>query len=253
MDEKRKKGLCFWCDEKYDLGHVCQRKQLYKVEVWSDERDDENMDGAGEIEIEEEVVEEAHLSIHAMSGMTVPNFHTMKVHGRVGNKEFSILMDGGSSHNFIHPNMITKFGIRTQQLGKIAVALASGGRMMSSTYCKEFKWAMHGHEFVADAIVLPVKGYDMVLGVQWLSTLGDIIWNFNTLKMEFIYNNQRVVLRGASTNSLKLIGKSKMAKILHEPSKVKLAMLCLLQKAEDMDPVDVQCQYVEEDYLPMED
>lgn len=35
MDEKRAKGLCFFCDEKYTIGHICRGKkpQLYHLEV----------------------------------------------------------------------------------------------------------------------------------------------------------------------------------------------------------------------------
>lgn len=38
MDEKKSKGLCFICDEKYVLGHNCRaKKQLYLVEVLEEE------------------------------------------------------------------------------------------------------------------------------------------------------------------------------------------------------------------------
>ncbi|KAH0762024.1 hypothetical protein KY290_018097 [Solanum tuberosum] len=34
MDEKRAKGLCFFCDEKYGRGHLCKvKKQLFLVEL----------------------------------------------------------------------------------------------------------------------------------------------------------------------------------------------------------------------------
>lgn len=34
MKEKRSKGLCLWCGEKYSPGHVCKkRKQLLIIDV----------------------------------------------------------------------------------------------------------------------------------------------------------------------------------------------------------------------------
>ncbi|KAG8369325.1 hypothetical protein BUALT_Bualt15G0139500 [Buddleja alternifolia] len=37
MDEKRSKGLCFWCDEKFTREHVCsKRKQLFIMELPED-------------------------------------------------------------------------------------------------------------------------------------------------------------------------------------------------------------------------
>nr|GEW55164.1 hypothetical protein [Tanacetum cinerariifolium] len=44
---------------------------------------------------------------------------------------------------------------------------------------------MGDETFVTDMMILPLGGCEMVLGIQWLATLGDIKCNFNQLKMEF--------------------------------------------------------------------
>nr|GEX75410.1 hypothetical protein [Tanacetum cinerariifolium] len=54
-----------------------------------------------------------------------------------------------------------------------------------------------GEEFVADMMILPLGGCEMVLGIQWLSTLGNIICNFRDLKMSFQYNRRTIKLRGS--------------------------------------------------------
>ncbi|PHT55201.1 ARF guanine-nucleotide exchange factor GNL1 [Capsicum baccatum] len=42
MNEKRAKGLCFFCDEKYELGHKCaSKKQLYLIDVMDEDARDE--------------------------------------------------------------------------------------------------------------------------------------------------------------------------------------------------------------------
>nr|GEX52312.1 hypothetical protein [Tanacetum cinerariifolium] len=56
--------------------------------------------------------------------------------------------------------------------------------------------------FVTDMMILPLGGCEMVLGIQWLATLGDIKCNFNQLKMEFWYDKRRMVLRGAPKTTL---------------------------------------------------
>ena len=55
---------------------------------------------------------------------------------------------------------------------------------------------MHGTEFVSDVLLIPLGGCDLVLGIQWLATLGTITWNFKNLKMEFQLNGRHYVLRG---------------------------------------------------------
>lgn len=69
--EKRAKGICFWCDEKYEAGHKCRGKkpQLYHIEI-------EEIDDMEETEM---VVEEkgedkedlqcAQISVQALEGM----------------------------------------------------------------------------------------------------------------------------------------------------------------------------------------
>ena len=39
--ERRAKGLCLWCDDKYEFGHKCKGKQLYLVEVNEGSEEDE--------------------------------------------------------------------------------------------------------------------------------------------------------------------------------------------------------------------
>ncbi|GJY88377.1 retrotransposable element Tf2 [Tanacetum coccineum] len=47
-----------------------------------------------------------------------------------------------------------------------------------------------------------IRCCDMVLGVQWLATLGDILWKFEKLTMEYKYKGKRVVLRGSQQAAL---------------------------------------------------
>jgi hypothetical protein len=44
---------------------------------------------------------------------------------------------------------------------------------------------MQGLVFRTDLFILPLAGCDVVLGIQWLRTLGPILWDFTKLQMEF--------------------------------------------------------------------
>lgn len=39
--------------------------------------------------------------------------------------------------------------------------------------------------YVIDLYEIPLDGYDVVLGMQWLSMLGPILWDFGLLTMIF--------------------------------------------------------------------
>ena len=72
MDEKRSKGLCLWCDERYTPGHQCRAKQLYKVEVYMEENSDAQMNKEDENYIEDSQenteVELPMISLNALAG-----------------------------------------------------------------------------------------------------------------------------------------------------------------------------------------
>ena len=53
-----------------------------------------------------------------------------------------------------------------------------------------------------DFNVIHLGGYGVILGTQWLSTLGVISWNFQLLTMEFLHLGKRVFLKGLQPASL---------------------------------------------------
>ncbi|GKG33077.1 hypothetical protein Tco_0430587, partial [Tanacetum coccineum] len=50
----------------------------------------------------------------------------------------------------------------------------------------------------SNVMLLPLGGYEMVLGIQWLATLGDMQCNFKKLIMKFNHKGRQIVLRGIS-------------------------------------------------------
>ncbi|GJU16207.1 putative mitochondrial protein [Tanacetum coccineum] len=51
-----------------------------------------------------------------------------------------------------------------------------------------------------------IGGCDIVLGIQWLATLGDIKCSFKDLRMEFKYNGKGVALRGTQKTNVEWMG-----------------------------------------------
>ena len=87
---------------------------------------------------------------------------------------------------------------------------------------------MNGEVFTTDVMLLPLGSCEMVLGVQWLSTLGDIRkWNFKELRMEFMHNNRRVILRGTSKAPVHWVDGRKQLQMLEQPHQAEMMMLCV--------------------------
>nr|GEZ59361.1 transposon Ty3-I Gag-Pol polyprotein [Tanacetum cinerariifolium] len=145
-----------------------------------------------------EVSEKHAISLH-LGGL--PTKLEMSHNGRSGvakQHELYILIDSSSTHNLLDVNMAKRMRCNIWSTCPLAVYVPGGKQMVTVSECKDFKWKLYGYTFTYDVMLLPLGICCMVLGIQWLSTLGDIRWNFQQLKREFLYNNKRVCLRGTN-------------------------------------------------------
>jgi hypothetical protein len=60
----------------------------------------------------------------------------------------------------------------------LCVTITNGEKLPSSGCCRNMAISVHGENFHINCFGLPLGSYDMVLGVQWLESLGPILWDF---------------------------------------------------------------------------
>ncbi|XP_061373831.1 uncharacterized protein LOC133316132 [Gastrolobium bilobum] len=208
MLEKREKGLCFYCDEKFNRSHVCKGKLF--ILVMQPEDDDqqllEDTAPSPETVTEEIVIADTltpEISLHAMAGQHSTS--TLRVKGRIGNASVQILVDGGSTHNFIQDRLVKFLGLETVPTQKFQVLVGNGEKMNCLGMCPQVALEMQGHGFCPDLYVLPIQGAKVVLGVQWLSELGDITLNYKQLVMKFERDGKQLEIQGESATNMEAI------------------------------------------------
>lgn len=89
---------------------------------------------------------------------------------------------------------------------------------------------MQGVSFTADVFLLPLNGSDIVLGIQWFSNLGPVLWDFARLTMQFSYHGQKVKLRGITNKKLQDINSQKLDKLVRDTGE--LSMLQGIQQGQ---------------------
>ena len=67
--------------------------------------------------------------------------------------------------------------------------------------------SVQGHQFKADCFAIPLKGFDVVLGIRWLNALGRVIWDGLNKTIEFHHNSTPLVWHGES----KALGKPQVS------------------------------------------
>lgn len=96
-------------------------------------------------------------------------------------------------------------GIRLQRRAGLRVAVANGDRLDSSGCCDDLAIAISGEPFSIRCYGLALGSYDMVLGVQWLESLGPILWDFGARTLAFRRGDRTVMWSGTAASPSPLL------------------------------------------------
>lgn len=116
----------------------------------------------------------ATVSLNSLLGNVYNVGNTMRLKGMSGQKTLHILIDTGSSHNSLSNEFCKISSNVVKETKPLQVTVVDGGKIMRSKMIEGFKWAMQGHGFSTDVILFPLSGCDLILGMQWLRTLGPL-------------------------------------------------------------------------------
>lgn len=156
-ENRRSKGLCYWCLKKFMVGHRCIGRQLLLIEVEEEEEDNEVLPVVVETDEEVTVKEAPQISIHAIGGMLYCS--TMKIEGAVNNKRLQILIDSGSTHNFLDTKMVERLGCCSEDINVLKVIVVNENVMHCSKVYRELCWSMQGKELVTVVLLIPLENY----------------------------------------------------------------------------------------------
>ena len=127
-------GLCFNCDEKFSRGHRCSSK-FFLLITDDDEfvlRDIPTME-AHHLEIEQGDQSQAQISFHTISGRVA--LETLRLVGCVSNHWVLILIDGGSTYNFIQERLVTTLGLHVQPIQPLRVMVGNDNKIDCPHLC----------------------------------------------------------------------------------------------------------------------
>ena len=89
--------------------------------------------------------EEYQVSLLVVSGSST--HQTIRICGSIKKKPITILIDSGSTHNFLDPKVAKRTGCKIQRVSPMTVSVADGTKIISDDICQQLKWNMQGEEF----------------------------------------------------------------------------------------------------------
>ncbi|CAH9109958.1 unnamed protein product [Cuscuta epithymum] len=185
LQELSRKGLCFKCGEKWGKDHICQMKHFQIIMLDDSEEEEEQRDNYPEpvSMMEDNDISKMQLSLLCKEGLTTPRTFKLRgeIQGQMGSKEIVILIDCGATHNFISPKIVQAANLPTLQIPEFEVTIGNGDIIRNNGKCEAVCLNIPQSTITQDFYVLELGENEMVLGLEWLASLGNVEFNFNQL------------------------------------------------------------------------
>ena len=95
--------------------------------------------------------------------------------GTLRKQRVHILIDSGSTYNFLHPSLAK----HTKEIKDISTSLkiyaADGSFMESKGKINDVILRIHQYQYKEKIFLLPVMGCEIILGAEWLESIGPIL------------------------------------------------------------------------------
>ena len=129
------------------------------------------------------------ISLIAIEGHYHPT--TLRMQGTCKDQNLVILIDGGSTHNFIKRLVADRLSLLVEHVPSLKVFAGNAESTECTAKCVGLPLVIQGHSFTVDTYVLNPKGVDIVLGLHWMIGLGEIRTNYTHLTVVFNMNERQ--------------------------------------------------------------
>jgi hypothetical protein len=108
--------------------------------------------------------------VYALAGYSNPQ--TIKVSGYLKRQPVTVLI---YTNNFLDEDIAKRLFILVEPCNQFEVKLANGRTLTCQGKCSRAKLLVQYQELQADFFLLPLGDYEVVLGIEWLRTLGNVL------------------------------------------------------------------------------
>jgi hypothetical protein len=141
MVERQINCLFYNCDEKYFLGHKCKEHKLFMG--ISEDLSDEGVEAPSVVDLPKPnditlpsdlPKVEPIISLNALVVFSTPQ--TIKIIGYIKHRKVIILIDSGSTHNFIRHRIAQETNFYICEVNDFQIMICNGGSMKCGGRCK---------------------------------------------------------------------------------------------------------------------
>jgi len=139
------------------------------------------------------------LSKATANGSDAPR--TVKLSGSIQHVPVTLLMDSGSSASFIGAHLAARLSGICSLSSAVSMQVAGGSTLSCHSVLPQALWFIGDLAFQTDLKVLPLKAYDIILGMDWLESFSPMTVHWQQKWLKIQYEDQMVVLQGLTPPS----------------------------------------------------
>jgi hypothetical protein len=179
------------------------------------------------------------ISLNSLTGFSAPQ--TLKLIGYIKHRKVIILVDSGSTHNFIHRHIAQETHCYIHAVNNFQIMIANGGSMKCGGRCENVRLQIGDYHLKSHIFAIDMDGCDIVLSADWLRTLGPILMDFKELTMQFDQEGHKYKFQGITASSPEIISSHRMEKLLKKGHSRVISQLHAIQATETPSvPQDLQ-------------
>jgi hypothetical protein len=152
------------------------------------------------------------ISINALTGFSAPQI--LKLVDYITHRKVIILVDSGNTHNFIHRRISQETHCYIHAINNFQIMIANGGSMKCGGHCENVCLQIGDYLMKSHMFAMNMGGCEIMLGADWIRTLGPILMDFKDLTMQFDQEGNQYKFKGITVGSLEIISSHHMEKLL---------------------------------------
>jgi hypothetical protein len=170
---------------------------------------------------------EPAISLNALTVFSAPQ--TLNLIGYIKHQKVIILVDSGSTHNFIHRRIAQETHCYIHAVNNFQIMIANGGSIKCGGRCENVRLQIGDYHMISHMFAIDMGGCDIVLGAEWLRNLGLILMDFKELTMKFNQEGHQYKFQGITVSSPEIISSHHMENILKKSHSFVIAQLHAIQ------------------------
>ena len=121
---------------------------------------------------------------------------SIRLWGSIAENSVMVLVDCGASHNFISDAVVKQQQMSITPTKSYIVEVGDERKIRCEGVCKNVKLHIQGMKIQQDLFLFKMMGVDVVLGIEWLASLGEIRANFRELTLKIPTTEGSFTLKG---------------------------------------------------------